>query len=143
MTSGAVAALTVTAAVIGSVHTLAPDHWVPFAALARARGWSPARTARTTFLCGFGHVTVSAALGIAALITGLKAMHAVGSSLESHATLLLIAFGVVYMLWGFWRSSVHGHRHGNGKMTEWGLFVVFSADPCVAIIPMIMAAAPD
>ncbi len=141
MTSGAVAALTMTAAVIGSVHTLAPDHWVPFAALARARGWSPMRTARTTFLCGFGHLTISAALGIAALVTGLKAMHAIGSSLESHATLLLIAFGFVYMLWGFWRSNVHAHRH-KGTLSEWGLFVVFSADPCVAIIPMIMAAAP-
>jgi nickel/cobalt transporter (NicO) family protein len=140
MTSGAVAALTATAAVIGSLHTLAPDHWVPFAALARARGWSTARTARTTFICGFGHVTVSAALGILALVVGLNAVHAMGSHLESYATVLLIGFGLAYMLWGFWRSRVHAHGRPGSNMTEWTLFLVFSADPCVAIIPMIMAA---
>lgn len=133
-------ALILTAALIGSIHTLAPDHWVPFAALGRARRWSAWRTARTTFFCGFGHVTVSAALGILALVVGLKAVHAVGSRIESYATLLLIAFGVVYMLWGFWRSSVHAHAKPGANTTEWGLFLVYSADPCVAVIPMIMAA---
>ena len=134
------ATLIITAALIGSIHTLAPDHWVPFAALARARGWSAARTARTTFLCGFGHVTVSAALGIGALVVGLNAVHAMGSRLESYATVLLIAFGLAYMLWGFWRSSVHAHTRPGTNVTEWTLFLVYSADPCVAVIPMIMAA---
>lgn len=32
----------------------------------------------------------------------------------------------------------HDHDHG---LTEWSLFLLFSADPCVAVIPMIMAAA--
>ena len=132
--------LIITAALIGSLHTLAPDHWVPFAALARARGWSAARTARTTFLCGFGHVTVSAALGILALVAGLNAVHAMGSRLESWATVLLIAFGLAYMLWGFRRSRAHTHAHPGSNMTEWTLFLVYSADPCVAVIPMIMAA---
>jgi len=132
--------LIITAALIGSIHTLAPDHWVPFAALARARGWSAARTARTTFFCGFGHVTVSAALGILALVVGLNAVHAMGSRLESWATVLLIGFGLAYMIWGFWRSSVHAHGRPGTNITEWGLFLVFCADPCVAIIPMIMAA---
>ena len=62
----------VTAATVGALHTIAPDHWVPFAALARARGWSPLRTARLTFFCGLGHVTVSAILGIVALFIGLE-----------------------------------------------------------------------
>jgi putative Mn2+ efflux pump MntP len=132
--------LIVTAALIGSIHTLAPDHWLPFAALARARRWSSWHTARTTFLCGFGHVTVSAALGILALIVGLEAVHAFGSRIESHATMLLIAFGVAYTLWGFWRSRVHAHSPFEPRITEWGLFLVYAADPCVAVIPMIMAA---
>lgn len=133
-------ALILTAALIGSIHTLAPDHWVPFAALGRARGWSAWRTARTTFFCGFGHVTVSAALGILALIAGLEAVHLIGSRLESYATVLLIAFGLAYMLWGFWRSSVHAHAKPTSNMSEWALFLVYAADPCVAVIPMIIAA---
>lgn len=156
-------ALMMTAAAVGSLHTLAPDHWVPFAALARARGWSPMRTARVTFLCGFGHVTVSALLGILALFLGLEAVHAFGSTLEANASLLLIGFGVAYMTWGLWRSfrgrimhevdhvegvphahehahGHHHHHHGKAGLTEWSLFLLFCADPCVAVIPLIMAA---
>src|SRR5437870_10789887 len=68
--------LALTAAAVGALHSVAPDHWVPFAALARARRWPLAHTARVTILCGLGHVTVSAVLGIVALVTGLRAVHA-------------------------------------------------------------------
>jgi len=149
-------ALTAAAAAVGSLHTVAPDHWAPFAALARARGWSARHTARLTVLCGFGHVTVSALLGIIALFLGLQAVHALGSRLEDHAIFLLIGFGVVYMIWGLRRSlrrdplavmhhhhhhHPHGHNDHDHGLTEWSLFLLFSADPCVAVIPMIMAAA--
>ena len=154
-------ALMLTAAAVGAMHTLAPDHWVPFAALARARHWSPWRTTRVTFACGFGHVTVSALLGIAGVFIGLEAVHRFGSTLEGNASLILIAFGVVYMLWGLWRSMRgkllheadhaegvphdhgHGHSHHNhGRdVTAWSLFVFFCLDPCVAVMPMILAAA--
>src|SRR5450759_4757601 len=110
---------------VGALHTLAPDHWVPFAALARTQRWSAAKTARVTFLCGFGHVTVSALLGL---------------------------FGLAYGAWGLKRAAgrrVHGHVHSHydhihetSKMTVWSLFVLFSADPCVAVIPLLFAAAP-
>ena len=147
--------IALTAAAVGALHSVAPDHWVPFAALARARRWSPAHTARITILCGLGHVTVSAILGIAALVTGLKAVHAIGIRLEAHATLLLMAFGTIYMVWGLWRSfrrdplavmhhrhhhHAHGHNDHDHGLTEWSLFALFSLDPCVAVIPMIVAA---
>lgn len=152
-------ALMLAAATVGSLHTLAPDHWMPFAALARARNWPAMRTARLTFFCGFGHVTVSAILGIVALFIGLQAVHAFGSTLEANASLLLIGFGLAYMTWALWRSSRrrlmhhvdhvngvrhdhgHGHHHQHGRgLTEWSLFLLFCADPCVAVIPMIIAA---
>ena len=148
-------ALTAAAAAVGSLHSVAPDHWVPFAALARARRWSMPHTARITILCGLGHVTVSAILGVIALVTGLKAVHAFGVRLEEHATLLLMAFGTTYMIWGLWRSfrrdplaimHHHHHHHAPGHndhdhgLTEWSLFTLFSLDPCVAVIPMIVAA---
>ena len=67
------AALAPAAMGVGSLHALAPDHWVPFAALSRARGWSGGRTLRVTLLCGFGHVTVSALLGLLGLLFGVVA----------------------------------------------------------------------
>jgi len=131
-------ALMLAAATVGSLHTLAPDHWVPFAALARAGKWSWQRTARTTILCGFGHVTVSAMLAIGAAFTGLRVLETLGARLEHQATYLLIAFGFVYLVWGLHK---HAHRHAHKPLTTWALFLVFCADPCVAVMPMVFAAA--
>ena len=49
-------ALALAAASVGALHSVAPDHWVPFAALARARRWSAWRTARITLACGLGYL---------------------------------------------------------------------------------------
>lgn len=151
--------LMITAATVGGLHSLAPDHWVPFAALSRANHWSAFRTARLAFLCGLGHVTVSAFLGVLAVILGRQAVEGFGTTLQSWAPLLLIAFGFTYMTWGLWRTfrrrllhhadhldgvphdHGHGHRHRHRtSATEWGLFLLFCADPCIALIPMIIAA---
>ena len=60
------------------------------------------------------------------------------------------------MCWGIVRSlrrdplaviHAHDHHHAHGHndhdhgLTEWSLFLLFSADPCVAVIPMIIASA--
>jgi hypothetical protein len=138
----------VTAAVsIGSIHTLAPDHWVPFAALARAQQWPARRTALITAACGLGHVTGSVALGLLSVLLGVELLERFGRHLESASGLLLIGFGVAYAVWGL-RRSAHVHRHGHhhshraAALSPFTLFLLFSADPCVAVIPLIFAAAP-
>jgi nickel/cobalt transporter (NicO) family protein len=167
-------ALMFTALTVGGLHALAPDHWVPFAALARARGWTPGQTARLIALCGTGHVGVSVALGLLALVFGVSLLDAFGRRLESISGVLLIGFGLVYGLWGL-RRAVHARLHGEGhhhhrhaggfhvhvdgatygipahdhdrdehasRMTAWSLFTLFSVDPCVAVIPLLLASAP-
>ncbi len=157
-------ALMIAAATVGALHSLAPDHWVPFAALARARGWTPARTSRLAFFCAVGHVTVSALFGILAVLLGRGAVEAFGTTLAATAPLLLIGFGMAYLVWAVWRISRrklmheadhldgvphdhgHGHHHHHTRgrdLTAWGLFVLFCADPCVALIPMIIAASAN
>lgn len=152
MSSGLLAALAAAAVAVGGLHTLAPDHWVPFAALSRARAWSFRQTLSVTLLCGFGHVTVSAVLGLAGLLFGLRMVEAFGRRMESLAGLLLVAFGIAYSLWGLRRAAgrrLHGHAHSrydhvhdSERTTAWTLFLLFSADPCVAVIPLLFAAAP-
>ena len=42
-------------------------------------------------------------------------------------------------------SHGHHHHHGplvNGRLTPWTLFLLFSADPCVAVVPLMFASAP-
>jgi len=154
--------LVLAAIAIGSVHTLAPDHWLPFAALARAERWSTRRTAVVTAGCGLGHVTVSVALGLLAAWLGLELFERVGHRLESASGLLLIGVGVAYGAWGLHHSianrthahahgHVHAHTHlhphrddidGHRPLTAWTLFLLFSADPCVAVVPLMFAVTP-
>lgn len=144
--------LALAAVAIGSVHTAAPDHWLPFAALSRARGWSTRRTASVTLLCGFGHVTVSALLALVGVFFGVRLLESVGRRLGPLAPVLLIGFGVAYGLWGLRRAvppRLHGHAHDHydhvhdaSRAGAGTLFLLFSADPCVAVAPLIFAAAP-
>ncbi len=151
-TTSLFASLAVAAITVGSLHSLAPDHWVPIAAVARARGWSQPRAARVALLCGFGHVTVSVLLGLLALLFGAQLFQRLGQQMVSVAGLLLIGFGVAYAIWGL-RSTfahrVHGHHHhyydhvhDPSNASIWSLFLIYCADPCVAVIPILFAAAP-
>jgi hypothetical protein len=137
---------------VGALHTLAPDHWVPFAAISRTQKWSAGRTARITILCGFGHVTVSALLGVLGLLFGRAIFERAGARMEAVAGILLVGFGLAYGIRGARRAAgtrVHGHAHPHydhvhdaARTTAWSLFVLFSVDPCVAVIPLLFAAAP-
>jgi hypothetical protein len=136
------ATLAIAAATVGALHALAPDHWVPVAAVSRARGWSLRRTARIAFACGFGHVTVSALLGVIALASGVAVVEAFGASAGAVAGIAMIAFGAAYALWAMRRHG-HDHRHRDPSRTSVrALFAIYCADPCIAVVPILFAAAP-
>lgn len=152
MTGSLAITLAIAAATVGALHSLAPDHWIPIAAVARARDWPLRRTGRVALLCGFGHVTVSAALGLIALISGTAVVQAFGARIGAVASVLMIGFGLAYMLWGARHAIVkriHGHSHAHfdhvhdpGNTTTWTLFALYCADPCIAVVPIVFAAAP-
>ena len=109
-----------TAAAIAFVHTLlGPDHYLPFVALAKSRGWSQAKTLRTTLLCGSGHIVGSVVLGFVGIyasiqLNALEWMEGVRGDIAAWA---LVSFGLVYMAWGLrraWRNRPHTHWHSHG-----------------------------
>jgi nickel/cobalt transporter (NicO) family protein len=153
------AALILGATTVAALHALAPDHWVPFAALARAERWSASRTTLVTAVCGAGHVSVSVAAGLVGVSLGVDALGVIGARLEGVAGLLLIGFGLAYGVWGLGRvirnrvhagMHHHGHHHHDHRhhhldhqpVTARALFLLFAADPCVAVIPLMFAAVP-
>jgi sulfite exporter TauE/SafE len=157
------------AAAVAFVHTiLGPDHYLPFVAMAKARGWSMSRTLRITLFCGAGHLAGSIILGMLGILLGLQL-----SSLEwlegvrgNLAGWLLIGFGLVYTAWGLrqaWRNRPHSHWHSHGdvthdhlhthhrdhahahqsagqvrSLTPWLIFVIFILGPCEPLIPLLM-----
>ena len=96
-----------TAAFIAFFHTLlGPDHYLPFIVMGKARKWSMAKTAWITVLCGVGHVASSVLLGFIGIALGvaLTSLVAVESFRGNLAAWALIAFGLVYFVWGMRRA---------------------------------------
>jgi ABC-type nickel/cobalt efflux system permease component RcnA len=162
-------ALIATAASIGFMHTLlGPDHYLPFIVMARARKWSLLKTGWITLLCGVGHVAASVLLGLVGIVFGIAAgtLEIFDSFRGDLAAWGLIAFGLIYGVWGLrraWRKQPHEHAHAhmdgiahvhfhshesehahvheaNGKagITPWVLFTILVLGPCEPLIPILM-----
>ena len=106
------------------IHTLlGPDHYLPFVAMAKSRGWSMAKTLRMTLICGFGHIVGSIVLGVAGVALGsqLASLNWIEGVRGDIASWALLALGLVYFAWGLRHAYrhkadvehgvMHGHHH--------------------------------
>ncbi|MCP4704565.1 MAG: hypothetical protein GY865_08140 [candidate division Zixibacteria bacterium] len=130
---------------MGFFHTLlGPDHYLPFVAISKARNWSQPKTLLLTVLCGFGHVLSSIVIGLigVAFGTALTKLEFIESFRGDLAAWALIAFGLVYLIWGLRRAyknkHPHHHHHDKKNITPWVLFIVFVLGPCEPLIPILM-----
>jgi sulfite exporter TauE/SafE len=157
-------ALILTAVTIAILHTVTgPDHYLPFIALSRSRGWSFSRTISWTILCGCGHVWSSVLLGLggAALGWSLSRISWLESARGGLAGWGILIFGLIYGLWGLYNARqnqahkhfdmdddgalyVFEHKHGKPvspserhKVTPWVLFILFLLGPCEPMIPLL------
>jgi nickel/cobalt transporter (NicO) family protein len=148
------------------LHTLIPDHWLPFVLIGNARRWSVAETLVVSGFAALVHVGLSIALGFAAL----------GLGLERASSVLLLGFGALYAAWALRKGAhfhpggnrVHlegqastpcaghegpghpGHLHyhadepliaGRGSAGAFWLALIVGANPCVLILPLILETA--
>lgn len=131
------------AATIGILHAFAPDHWLPFVMLSKAQQWSKWKLSTITILAGLGHVTSSLLIGGAGVLLGIAAEHVNlwETSRGNIASLLLIGFGLAYMVWGIknWGRK-HSHEIEKAKIVSyWTLFALIVFGPCEPLIPLIFA----
>jgi ABC-type nickel/cobalt efflux system permease component RcnA len=157
------------AASIGFFHTLfGPDHYLPFIVMAQSGRWSLRKTAWVTLLSGLGHVLSSVILGLAGVVLGIAVarLEWIESFRGNLAAWALIAFGLVYFIWGLrraWRqrphrhfhlhpghsghTHVHNHQHDHvhvheteakANLTPWILFTIFVLGPCEPLIPLLI-----
>ncbi len=142
--------LIVSAVSVAFFHALAPDHWVPFVALARASKWSTAKLGWVTTLAGIGHVASSLLLGLIGLWAGLAVHRLEGAEAWRGGTgiWLLIGFGVAYGLWGL-KHAQHPHPHTTvqdavkvyATRKVWMLMAILVFGPCEPLIPLMFLAA--
>jgi hypothetical protein len=152
-----------TAITISFLHTVSgPDHYLPFIALAKARGWSVRRTIWWTIICGCGHVWSSVLLGLggAAIGWSLSSIGWMENIRGGLAGWCLVGFGLIYAAWGIIRikrNKTHKHfdvgeegiyvyEHNHGEfvspserhvVTPWVMFIVFVLGPCEPMIPLL------
>ena len=152
------------AVTVACLHTaMGPDHYLPFIALSKSRGWAMGKTIFWTIVCGCGHVWSSVLLGLggAALGWSLSKVKGLENVRGGVAGWAMLGFGLVYGIWGLIRARqnrrhkhfdvyedgsvyVYDHRHGETvrpqdrhKVTPWVLFIVFALGPCEPMIPLL------
>ena len=156
--------LILTAISIACIHTVTgPDHYLPFIALSKSRGWSAGKTIGWTVLCGSGHVLSSVVLGLcgAALGWSLSKLAWFEDIRGGIAGWFMLFFGFLYGLWGIYAAYkniphkhfeqgsgndlyVYEHKHGESvahkeryKVTPWMMFIIFILGPCEPMIPLL------
>lgn len=141
--------LLISAVSVAFFHSMAPDHWVPFVALAKGSNWKMRKLAWVTTLAGTGHVLSSLLIGVLGLWAGWAAhrLEGVESWRGGVAIWLLIGFGAAYMLWGL-KHAQHPHPHLSMKEAVktyaarrvWILIAVLVFGPCEPLIPLMFLA---
>ena len=152
-----------------ALHALIPDHWLPFVLMGRSRNWSVAKTLGLASAGGLLHVCLAVALGVLTYRLGREgaeaAAHRIGKTLEVLSALALVAFGVLYGGYSWYRERRHHpaghghageeeapghshHHHGHllerwfrGDLTGWSLVMVIGVSPCALAFPVLLASA--
>jgi hypothetical protein len=156
--------LIIAAISIACLHTVTgPDHYLPFIALSKSRGWSFAKTLGWTIVCGCGHVWSSVLLGLggAAIGWSLSKISWMENVRGGIAGWVMLGFGFIYGIWGLYRAYknnphkhfdlqedgaifVYEHKHDEAvapqdrhKVTPWVMFIIFILGPCEPMIPLL------
>jgi len=140
-----------TAATIAFVHTIiGVDHYLPLTAVATAKNWGMRKLAMVTTLIGFGHILGSVLLGFVgiAIRAKLDQLGLIESMRGEIAAWLLVAFGLVYAVWGlrhaYKKSARHSHTNRQSKgfnlarLSPFAILVIFIIGPCEPLIPILM-----
>lgn len=112
--------LILTGGLVGFLHSVLPDHWVPLAVIGRAERWSVLRVARISALASAGHVAASVILSAIVAAVGLEFRHQVETKQGQFIGIVLVLTGIGFLIWGL---TGHGHSHshdGHGHTHDHG-----------------------
>lgn len=137
--------LLVSTAAVAFLHALAPDHWMPFAAIGKAQNWSKPKLLWVTFISGLGHVGISIIFSVVGILLGfsLSKLKAIEGHRGEIALWLLIGFGIAYMLWGIKKGkdekskAIDTEKSKARTVAVWTMFAVIILGPCEPLVPMV------
>jgi len=133
------------------LHAALPTHWLPFALVSRAQGWSAAQTLACVATAGAAHIASTAAVGGLAVLAGL--------ALDSwiRGLLPLLSAGLLALLGGYYliRAAVRRPALAGGPALDapeprrgqaaafLGLVGVMAASPGEALLPFYLTVARE
>lgn len=106
--------------VVGVLHTLVPDHWVPITLIARQRGWSMPQVAWSAAGAGLGHTVSTLVIAVVVWTAGVAVAARFGNIVNLLTSLALVGFGLwvaIGALKELQDSSCHEHA-GQGDEHE-------------------------
>jgi hypothetical protein len=99
------------------IHALIPDHWLPFALMARAQNWTLRRTLSLVGVTGAIHVGVSIALGAVVFAAGSGTARRMAGHFQASSGIvggwLMLLFGLGYGLLAHYREARAHHPGGD------------------------------
>ena len=143
---------------VAFLHAAIPTHWLPFVLVGRAQGWGARKILTVSVLAGGGHVASTALLGLVLTGAGMALDEALGPWLARAAGVLLIGFGLYYLL--LRRPHVHRlalpgggslalaadaeaaqKRYGSDRAAILGLVGLLTFSPCESFLPVYLSGA--
>ncbi len=116
--------------VLASLHMVAPDHWLPLAALSVKRSMKSSKSAAIASLLGLAHSSLSLLLSFAIIFLG---MYFLGAAYFRLVAIAIIAVVCIYM---FVNTLIEARK--KAKIEETALTVSVLPDP--AVLPFVVAA---
>lgn len=127
---------------IALTHAIMPNHWMPFALIGKGQKWSLTKTIFITAFAGLGHSLTTTLLGFIIAILGFHITKYAESVAEPLAGFILIVLGITFIIVGRLKHGTHNHNHSkfSDKTLAISLFAMLSFSPCVAALPLFLAA---
>ena len=94
---------------LGLIHPLFPNHWLPLIAISKAEKWTNKETIAATLVTGFSHTISTIIIGIIVGFVGIKLSESYSYITRIAAPSILLLLGVIYLFMDF--RSHHKHQH--------------------------------
>ena len=94
---------------LGLIHPLFPNHWIPLIAISKAEKWTNKETISATLITGFSHTLSTIIIGIVVGFVGIKLSENYSYITRIAAPLILVFIGVIYLMLDIRSSRHHSH----------------------------------
>ena len=101
--------------ILGLIHPLFPNHWIPLIAISKTEKWTNKETIIATLATGFSHTLSTIIIGIIVGFVGIKLSESYSYITRVAAPLILFVIGAIYLLLDLRKTHHHHHFDINNE----------------------------